>query len=193
MIPVPEAGAPPRGGRGGRRRPFHGAVLVGFMGAGKSTVGRSVAAALGAPFVDLDEAVEARAGMAVAAIFAALGEGAFRRMEREAVAEAVAVPGRLLAAGGGAFADDRNAALLLAYGPVVWLRVRPGTVLSRLAGDTGRPLLAGEDREARVTELMEARRGAYERAHAIVDCDGLTPIEAAEEVLRRIRSFRRDP
>jgi shikimate kinase len=173
--------------------PFTGAVLVGFMGAGKSTVGREAASRLGVPFLDLDASVEEQAGMSVAEIFSSRGEEAFREMERETVRRAVAVPGRVIAAGGGAFADPVSAPLLLSYGPVVWLRVLPETVLARLEGDRCRPLLSGEDREGRVRELMESRRAAYGRAHLVVDCDGRTPVEVAEEVVRRVRAFRREP
>src|SRR5512138_1935352 len=96
------------------RRPRGGgaAVLVGFMGAGKSSVGRVVAGLLGAEFVDLDARIESAAGRSIAEIFASEGEGVFRGMEREAVREAVSVPGRVIAAGGGAFLDPGNRALL---------------------------------------------------------------------------------
>jgi shikimate kinase len=163
------------------------------MGSGKSTVGRDVASRLGAPFVDLDASVEEAAGTTVAEIFASRGEGAFRELEREAVRRAVASPGRVVAAGGGAFSDEANARLLLGYGPVVWLRVRPATVLARLEGNRDRPLLEGEDREKKVKDLMEARSDAYGKAHIVVDCDDLSPSGAAEEVVRRIRSFRVEP
>lgn len=159
------------------------AVLVGFMGAGKSSVGRVVARRLGVPFVDLDRRIEERAGATIEGIFAARGEGAFRELEKEAVREAVAVPGRVIAAGGGAFLDPGNRGRLSAYAPVVFLDASPETVLARLAPDRSRPLLRGADRAARVKELLEARRPLYALADLAVATDGLTVEEVADRVL----------
>src|SRR5512145_3150235 len=148
------------------RRPRGGgaAVLIGFMGAGKSSVGRVVARRLGAEFVDLDARIESAAGRSVQEIFASQGEGVFRDLEREAIRQAVSVPGRLLAAGGGAFCDAGNRVLLKGYAPVVFLEASPETVIERLSGDASRPLFPGADREAKVRELLARRRPSYEEA-----------------------------
>src|SRR4030065_132227 len=123
-----------------------GAVLVGFMGAGKSAVGEEVARRLGAEFVDVDDRIEARAGKRVQEIFASEGEQAFRERERDAIRDAVSVPGRVIATGGGAFLDPGNRRALRAYAPVIFLDVSPPGALARPEGDTSRPPPSGEER-----------------------------------------------
>ena len=166
------------------RRPRRGgaAVLIGFMGAGKSSVGRVVARRLGAEFVDLDARIESAAGRSVQEIFAAQGEGVFRDLEKEAIRQAVSVPGRVLAAGGGAFCDAANRVLLKGYAPVVFLDASPETVIRRLSRDASRPLFPGGDRAARVRELMARRRPFYREADFAVSTDGLTVAQVAGRV-----------
>lgn len=165
----------------GRRTP-RGAVLVGFMGAGKSSVGKELARRLGTEFHDVDDRIEAVAERNIGEIFVAEGERAFREREREAIRDAVSVPGRVIATGGGAFLDVENRRRLKAYAPVVFLDVSPGTALERMAGDTTRPLLQGEDREKTVTELMERRRPAYLEADFRVSTESQPADRVAEEV-----------
>ncbi len=171
-----------------RPRKGTAAVLVGFMGAGKSAVGRVVAKRLGAEFVDLDACIESAAGRSVQEIFASLGERVFRDMEREAIRDAVSVPGRVLAAGGGAFCDAGNRALLREYGPTVFLDASPETVIGRMKGDASRPLLEGGDREARVRELIARRRATYEEADFTVTTDDLTVAQVADRVVALLGS-----
>jgi len=159
-----------------------GAVLVGFMGAGKSSVGKVLARRLGAEFLDVDKRIEADAGKTVEEIFATEGEQAFRKRERMAIRDAVSVPGRVIATGGGSFLDGDSRKRLNAYAPVVFLDISPATALARLAGDTSRPLLSGEDQEKTVTELMEKRRTAYLQADFRVSTENLTAARVAEEV-----------
>ncbi len=159
------------------------AVLIGFMGAGKSSVGRVLARRLGAEFVDLDARIEAAAGKSVSEIFASQGEEVFREMEKEAIGDAVSVPGRVVAAGGGAFLDPANRALLKGYAPVIFLDASPETVIARLSRDASRPLLRGGDRETRVRDLMARRRPAYAQADAAVTTDGLTVFQVAGRVI----------
>ncbi len=167
------------------RRPQGGgiAVLIGFMGAGKSSVGRAVARRLKAEFLDLDERIESAAGRSVGEIFASQGEGVFREMEKEAIRDAVSVPGRVVAAGGGAFLDPGNRALLKGYAPVVFLDASPEAVIARLSRDATRPLLRGGDREARVRELLARRRPAYAEADVTVKTDDLTVPQVAGRVV----------
>jgi shikimate kinase len=160
-----------------------GAVLVGFMGAGKSSVGKEVARRLGAEFVDVDDRIEAGAGKGIREIFSSEGERAFRERERDAIRDAVSVPGRVIATGGGAFLDAENRQVLRAYAPVIFLDVSPAGALERLESDTSRPLLAGEDREKAVTELMAKRRPGYLEADFRVNTENLSPDRVAEEVL----------
>lgn len=155
---------------------------MGFMGAGKSSVGKMLARRLGAEFLDVDERIEDDAGKTIEEIFATEGEQAFRKRERMAIRDAVSVPGRVIATGGGSFLDDDSRKRLNAYAPVVFLDISPATALARLAGDRSRPLLAGEDREKTVTELMEKRRTAYRKADFRVSTENLTAARVAEEV-----------
>ncbi len=165
---------------------FRGVALVGFMGAGKTVVGKALAAALGAEFWELDERVEVAAGMSIPDIFTSRGEDAFRKIERVVVRDAVSRPGRVIATGGGAFVDPRNREALRGYGPVVFLDAAPETVLARLGGDRTRPLLAGEEREVMVRNLMAKRRPAYAQADIIVATDGKSVDEVAREVAARL-------
>ena len=159
-----------------------GAVLVGFMGAGKSSVGRELARRLKAEFIDVDNRIEAVAESTIADIFQREGEQAFREKEREAIRDAVSVPGRVIATGGGAFLDAANRRLLKAYAPVIFLEVSPATALERLSGDTSRPLLQGENREKAVKELMEKRLRAYREADYRVSTERVPANQVAEKV-----------
>jgi shikimate kinase len=163
-------------------KPFS-VVLVGFMGAGKSVVGRAVARMTGAEFVDLDSTIEAEAGMSVSEIFQALGESGFREIERRVLRQVVAVGGKVVATGGGAFLDPENRSVLKGYAAVVHLDASPETVLRRLGKDDRRPLLRGEDRDSRVRELMAARRTAYEEADISISTDHKTVTEVASLVV----------
>lgn len=148
-------------------------ILCGFMGCGKSTAGRLLAEKTGRAFVDMDEYIEAKAGMAISSIFAQYGEADFRRREREACRELAARKDLVIAAGGGALTFQENADVLAATGTIVLLEIKPETVLKRLQGDTTRPLLMREDKEAAVRELMEQRLPLYRRAAAAaVDGEG---------------------
>lgn len=155
---------------------------MGFMGAGKSSVGKELARRLGAEFIDVDDEIEAGAEKRIGEIFAADGEQAFREREREAIRDAVSIPGRVIATGGGAFLDAESRRVLKAYAPVVFLDVSPAAALERLAGDTSRPLLSGEDREKVVTELMERRGPVYREADFQVSTENLPAEQVAEEV-----------
>ena len=164
------------------RETSRGAVLVGFMGAGKSSVGKALARRLRAEFLDVDERIMAEMGKTVAEIFATEGERAFRKRESMAIRDAVSVPGRVIATGGGSFLDEDNRKRLKAYAPVVFLDISPATVLARLGRDASRPLLSAEDREKAVKELMESRRPAYLQADFRVSTENQTPARVAEEV-----------
>lgn len=159
-------------------------LLVGFMGAGKSTVGPLVAAGLGLPFVDLDELVESRAGLEVIDIFRTYGEEEFRRRERAALEEVMTGTGCVVAAGGGALAGAEGRELLSRAEVSVWLDVAFELVLERLAGEDEsgkRPLLVNR---GQARELYEARRASYSDAtHRIEIAAADTPSDVAARVL----------
>jgi shikimate kinase len=161
---------------------FPGIVLVGFMGSGKSSVGRQLARRFGAPFVDVDERIESAAGSPIRDLFAREGEPAFREREKAALRDALSVKGRVIATGGGAFSDEENRVLLRSYAPVVYLEAAVETLLGRLAGDLGRPLLRGGDREEVVRELLSRRDPWYRTADITVRTDGRTVEEVAGQV-----------
>ncbi len=158
-------------------------VLVGPMGAGKTSIGRRVAERLGLEFVDADQWIEARMGVPVRTIFDLEGEAGFRRREREALAALCSGSGRLVATGGGAVLDPENRALLRRSGFVVWLRVTVERQLERLARDRSRPLLAAPDRRERLASLAAQRDPLYaEVADWIFEADGRKVGAAAERL-----------
>jgi shikimate kinase len=161
---------------------FPGVVLVGFMGSGKSSVGRELARRFDAPFVDMDERIESAAGSPIRDLFAREGEPAFREREKAALRDALSVKGCVIATGGGAFSDEENRVLLRSYAPVVYLEAAVDTLLGRLAGDLGRPLLHGGDREEVVRELLSRRVPGYRTADITVRTDGRTVEEVAGKV-----------
>ncbi len=145
-------------------------ILTGFMGTGKTSIGTRLAARLAAPFIDTDALVERAAGRRVADIFAADGEAAFRAAERRAIAEALAVPGAVVATGGGAVVDAATRATLKAAAPLVCLTARPEVILARTGGaGPTRPLLQGEDPAGRIAALLAARADAYASADLTLD------------------------
>jgi shikimate kinase / 3-dehydroquinate synthase len=148
-------------------------LVWGFMGAGKSTVARLVAARVQARFVDLDALVEERTGASIATIFRDRGEPEFRRIERALLAELLDEPvteRRVIALGGGTLLDDalRERALCEAF--VVTLAIDAATVVARTAASE-RPLIQGPDPESIVRNLLAARQGAYTEAHATLEAD----------------------
>jgi shikimate kinase len=161
------------------------AILIGAPGAGKSTVGPLLAERLGVGFLETDEQVEATAGKQVADIFIEDGEEAFRALEREAVASAVASHDGVLSLGGGAILDTATQRLLAGQ-RVVYLATGFAAAAKRVGMDTPRPLLIGNPR-ARLRELLEQRLPIYEKlAKVTVATDERTPGEIADEIAARI-------
>jgi shikimate kinase len=165
-------------------------VLVGLMGAGKTTVGKQCAAQLGRAFVDTDELIVDVAGVSFDDLWAAEGEAGFRARERIAVADAAASPAPLvIACGGGAVIDPDNRRELRASGFVVWLAADATVLASRLEGDESRPLLAGRDRATTLTRLGHTRAPAYEAAaDVIVETNGRSVDDVVQRVLEEFQS-----
>ena len=158
-------------------------TLTGFMGSGKTTVGKVLADFLGCPFMDLDDLVVKKAGKSIPDIFTQDGEPAFRELEAQVLRKTVekyAESTAVLALGGGAVLAPASAALLHEKTVCIYLRASLDTLLARLAGETaGRPL--ADDAFA---ERLAAREPLYEEtAHVIVDTDGLAPDEVADEII----------
>ena len=158
-------------------------VLTGFMGTGKSTAGQIVAATLGRSFIDMDTEIERRTGCSIPDLFATQGEAAFRRMERDLCQELAGRDGLVIATGGGALLPEDNRRLMMQHGVVICLTASVEALLARLKGDTGRPLLRGNDPAARLTALMTARADAYRALPHHIDTTHLDPSQTAEAVL----------
>ena len=159
-------------------------LLVGMMGAGKTTVGRLLARRLGWEYLDSDREVEEATGRTVPELFAEEGEAAFRAAEARALAEGLAGDRpRVVSVAGGAVLSEANRRLLTDGGTVVWLRARPATLAARVGAGEGRPLL-GDDPAGAIEALDAVRRPLYDEvADLVVDVDGLTPDEVATTVL----------
>lgn len=160
-------------------------VLVGFMGSGKSTVGGLLAATLGYRSIDSDLELAREAGFATPGeALTTLGEARFREAERNAIRAILAGDGLVLATGGGAFAEEETAELLLDRGFVVHLQCDLAEAVRRAARRGGRPLLAqGPDA---VAQLFAARKDKYARAHAAVDTTGVSPAQVTQAILDRL-------
>ncbi|MBS0431735.1 MAG: shikimate kinase [Proteobacteria bacterium] len=157
--------------------------LVGPMGAGKTTVGKRLAAHFALPFVDLDVLIEAHTGAGVALIFDIEGEPGFRRRESALLDECSARGGVVLATGGGAVLDARNREWLKARGFVVWLQTDVEQQLQRLSRDRQRPLLQSTDRREKLEELARARDPLYrEIADLAVPPHAHAPAHAGERI-----------
>lgn len=187
-------------------------VLVGLPGSGKSTAGKLAAQVLRAPFVDVDVAIEARAGRPISRIFAEDGEPAFREMERREVLRVLAVLPSIVAPGGGWAARPGNLEEATMRAVAVYLETAPTVAARRLEGQHkqegeegqrgqegekrpggqndwgGRPLLAGGALEARLRELLAAREPFYRAAQVAVVTDGKTPAEVAQELVTLART-----
>ena len=162
-------------------------MLVGLPGAGKTTIGRAAAAALGWPFVDLDEEIERRTGASVAALFER-GESYFRAMERAVTESLVTAPAAIVATGGGWVTAPETVALMRPVGRITYLRVTPETAVKRLRDScTSRPLLAGEPARA-VERLHAQRRAAYEASDYVIDTESLTEQEVTALVVQLART-----
>lgn len=148
--------------------PSENLILVGMMGAGKTTVGRLLARKLGRTFYDSDHEIEARTGVRIPVIFEIEGEPGFRRRETEELARLTALDRVVLATGGGAVLSKENRALLRSHGTVIYLHAQPRDLWQRTRHDKSRPLLQTADPRAKVEELYRARDALYRDVADIV-------------------------
>lgn len=167
-------------------------VLVGFMGSGKTAVGRELARRLRRSFVDTDDLVAGYAGLSIEDIFRSLGESGFRELETRAVIEVAEQDGLVVATGGGVLTHLENMFNLRRNGYLVWLRASPETILRRVGTGSepetagGRPLLAGgddRDRMAAIRRLLAEREPMYTVADLVVDTDGKDVASVVEEIV----------
>jgi shikimate kinase len=155
-------------------------VLVGFMGSGKSAVGRVLARRLGYRFEDMDRRIEARTGRTIAEIFRDDGEEAFRGLEREEALAVSRLEDRVVASGGGAFAQPETRRILQKGAIIVWLRCDIGRILARVPPDGSRPLAGNRDI---MRALLAEREPWYRMADVAVDASTGSPREVAERIV----------
>lgn len=171
-------------------------VLLGFMAAGKTTVGRELAVLLGWRFLDVDQEIERRRGRSIPDIFREMGEAAFRAIEAEVASELVVDSEIVLAPGGGWVSGPMDLEALPPETLTVWLRISPEEILRRVsaAGDPGetRPLLRSADPLERVRTLLNAREPIYRKAALWVETEARSPHEIADEIARAVRDLELD-
>jgi len=168
----------------------HSVVLVGLMGAGKTSVGRRLAARLGLPFCDADREIELAAGCTIAELFERYGEREFRDGERRVIRRLLSGDPMVLAFGGGAFMDADTRATVRREAVSIWLRCSLPVLLRRVASRTHRPLLTGQNHEEVLRRLMGIRHPVYAEADIVVDCSDDTLETTTARVLNALLDFR---
>jgi shikimate kinase len=163
-------------------RAIHNLALVGFMGTGKSTIGRIVADLIQFGFVDTDALIEELLGRSISDIFAREGEAAFRQYEKRALQSLALRRDIVIAAGGGLVVDPANMASLKTHALVFWLVASPETIWERVQTQTHRPLLQGPDPLSKIRALLEAREPAYRQADVFVHSALRCPKEVAQQI-----------
>lgn len=161
-------------------------VLVGLMGAGKSTVGRRVAAMLDCNFVDADDAIEEAAQRSIAEIFEEFGEAQFRDGERRVIARLIEEESGVIATGGGAFVDPDTRALILDQAIAVWIDCDIDTLVERTSRRDTRPLLKNGDPKAILSDLLDKRAPFYSQAQITVKSDNGPHADTAKAILEAI-------
>lgn len=166
-------------------------VLIGFMGTGKTSTGRMLAARLGAAFIDMDQRIEEETGMSIPAIFEKKGESFFRSREKQLVKRLSARRNAVISTGGGTVKDPENVAMLHRDGVIICLSASIDAVLERTGRRGQRPVLdradQGDRREA-VEKLMNEREALYKQADFTVDTSELSPLQVVETILRYLKS-----
>jgi shikimate kinase len=174
-------------------RGMHNLVLIGFMGTGKSSVGRLLASHLHFRFVDTDELIEARAGRSVAEIFTQAGEEVFRGIEKQVVTELAKARKTVISTGGGLAANEENLASLKEHALLVCLWASPEVIWERVRTQSHRPLLRGSDPMSKIRELLTKREPFYRQADVLVNTEMRSIKEVAQQVLHQFHLARSSP
>jgi shikimate kinase len=162
-------------------------ALIGFMGAGKTTVGRFAADQLNFDYLDTDEMIQSRTGRSITDIFTHDGEPAFRQLEQRIVEELTARERTIIATGGGLPANPANLASLKTHALVICLWASPEKIWERVRSQTHRPLLQGPDPQKKIRELLTAREPAYKQADVLVNTDIRPVREVAIQVVHQFK------
>ena len=174
-------------------RSYHNIVLCGFMGTGKSSVGRLVAEQLRFAFLDTDHVIEARAGKPISEIFTEQGEAAFREMERKVVKELTERKNTVISTGGGLVVNPENMTSLKQHALVVCLWASPAGIFTRVKNQNHRPLLQGPDALEKITKLLAERTPFYKQADVLLNTEIRSPREVAHQVANQFRIARTAP
>lgn len=161
-------------------------ILIGYMGCGKTTLGKKLSFRERIPLLDTDKMIEAKHKKTIPEIFDSEGEGAFRQMETECLREMISCDGHfIISVGGGLPLREENQKLLKELGAVIYLKARPDTIYGRLKNDTTRPLLRGENPEEKIKQMIHMRDPAYEKAADAVIC---VDEKSYEQILAEIKN-----
>lgn len=160
--------------------------LTGFMGTGKTTVGKLLAEHLDYRFIDTDDLIEKESGMTIEEIFNIHGEEYFRELERKVLLSTFNLKKAVISTGGGLATYQDNIQLVKANGVAVTLSASPEKIISRIASDANiRPLLQGDDREEKLNKLIQKRAYYYISAHFVIDITNLTPHQIVENICKK--------
>jgi shikimate kinase len=162
-------------------------VLTGFMGTGKTAVGRELSKMLGMDIVDIDDEIERSRKMTINDIFRNFGEACFRDIETEMIRKFSGEDNIIISTGGGAVLREENMEALRANGKVFCLKASPQTILERTSENDDRPLLRVDDPTAKIAELLAARRPFYEKAGTVIETEGRTPLQVAAEIVEILK------
>ncbi len=159
-------------------------VLIGFMGSGKTSVGKELAKSLNLKFVDLDTMIEAEEKRPISQIFSQDGEAYFRRIEKEMVRKVCPDRGLVIACGGGVVLDTENMQNLKQHGTLVYLKASPEVIFKRTEGYKHRPLLIVSDPKKRIEELLTLREPLYAQSDYTIDTTHLNIAQVTEQILK---------
>lgn len=167
-------------------------ILTGFMGTGKTSLGKLLATKLGRPFVDIDKKIEAEQKLSIPKIFEQFGEEHFRVLEKSAVKELSERRGLVIATGGGTVKDEENLQLLKNSGVLICLTTEPEEIFNRTARRGERPVLdgGGDERLATIKKLLAERKNFYDRADYQVDTTEWSPLQIIDDICKYLRQFR---
>lgn len=159
-------------------------ILTGFMGTGKSVVGKIIAKKTGLAFVDTDELIVDKAGKSISSIFEEDGEGAFRQIEAQVISEACKIKGRVISTGGGAVTIEDNLRIMKESGVLLALTASSDVIMKRIENEGHRPLLKDDNSKKKIEELIFSREPYYKKADIVIDTSNLSPNDVAEKIIK---------
>jgi len=165
-------------------------VLTGFMGTGKTTIGKLLSEKLSFPFFDTDKVIEQNADMSIPVFFEKLGEKEFRNYETEVIKLLSDTEGCIISCGGGVVLNNLNMDLLSKNGIIIYLKASIDTIVKRVSSNKGRPLIAAmENPKAEIEKLFDKRKQYYQRHNFSFDTDTLSPDEISDEIIKKVKDI----